>query len=1368
MLMKKTLSFLFIFFSIIEGQYLYAQTIQLVPNPDPSKGGYEGSSIIYDNKLYVIYQDAVGVSQLAQYDSSNNTLNLIPNPGAGIGSLKCLMVYNNKLYIQYENANYIGQLAQFDGTSLTLIANPDAGSVGINNPSPILYNGNLYFQYINQNHVFQLAQFDGTTIKLIPNPDATSNPSSGYSGTPCIYNNKLCISYLNKAGVYQLAVFDGTAVSLVPNPDATTIANSGYQVFNYTPVVYNNKLYIDYLNASGTYQLAQYDGSSLTLIPNPDSSPNGAYYNKTPIVYNNKIYFQYINASNIIQLASYDGNVIKLIPNPDAGYTYFNIDFPFCPIIYNSNLYFEYTNTSGVNQLADYDGNVIKLVPNPDNSIYGYDGGDILFNNKIYSIYTNASDIGQLAQYDGNTLMLITNPDASTAGFGTAVSMASIIYANQLYNSYYSASNTNQLSYLVDCSSTIPSISIASNVPTSICTGTPITFTATSINGGTSPLYQWQKNGINVGTNDSIYIDELPNNNDSITCILTCNNNCTTAVITDTSNSIKISIGGVKTPYAYVANVVNNTISVINTVTNITTSIIPVSIYPLGVYPSPDGSKIYVTNRSNFINVISTGSNTVESDIPVGYRCWYVCASPDGSKLYATAEGSDTLTIINTLTNTVITSIKVGEAPRAICVSLDGSKAYVLNFGSNTVSVINTATNMVSAILPVGINPFNVAISPDGSKVYVTNFNGKSVSVINTSNNTIIATVSVGYGPACVCVSPDGSKVYVGNSGENTISIINTASNIVTATILMGKVSTSGIGISPDGTQLYISNYNTNNADIINTATNQITDSIIDAGGSSLITGNNLSIANVGISCPPIVISFNPTIVCGNKDTVTISGRNFAGATFVSFGDVPASFFTVVNDSTIKALTSTGASGNIIVTTSDGTATLSGFIYNTPLIPSISIAVNPISPICSGTKETFTATSANEGTAPLYQWQLNGINVGANNTTYTNSSLANGDTIRCIITSNAICTTGVDTSHSIVMQVNPVITPSTTITTPSTTICSGNQVTFTAIPTNGGTSPLYQWQLNGINIDANSNSFVSNTLVNKDNITCILTSDAACLSTPTVTSNDITITVPPTIIPSVSIAASTKNICFGNPITFTATPTKGGNTPSYQWKNNGNLVGSNSSTYISNSLQNNDMISCVLTSSIGCTIPVTSDNTIAMVIYPLPIVTDGTDKTIQLGTSTSLDIPVTGNIASYLWTPSDGLDNPYTENPIASPNTNTVYQLQVTSVNGCTASGEVKVDVFSNLLMPNSFTPNGDGKNDIFRIPPSISVKIKYFVIYDRWGNQVFSTSDGTSGWDGTYQGAEQPSGAYVWILEYIDPLKNDLKQLKGTVMLVR
>ena len=178
--------------------------------------------------------------------------------------------------------------------------------------------------------------------------------------------------------------------------------------------------------------------------------------------------------------------------------------------------------------------------------------------------------------------------------------------------------------------------------------------------------------------------------------------------------------------------------------------------------------------------------------------------------------------------------------------------------------------------------------------------------------------------------------------------------------------------------------------------------------------------------------------------------------------------------------------------------------------PAISITqTTGTNPICAGANATFTATPVNGGATPAYQWKVNGVNVGTNSSTFTTTTLTNGQVVTCVLTSNHPCASpATATSNSIVMTVNPSGAAAVSITAnPSAIICTGNSVTFTATPTNGGTAPAYQWKVNGVNVGTNSPTYTTTTLTNGQTVTCEITSNNPCASPTTATSNGITMTV---------------------------------------------------------------------------------------------------------------------------------------------------------------------------------------------------------------------------------------------------------------------
>ena len=157
---------------------------------------------------------------------------------------------------------------------------------------------------------------------------------------------------------------------------------------------------------------------------------------------------------------------------------------------------------------------------------------------------------------------------------------------------------------------------------------------------------------------------------------------------------------------------------------------------------------------------------------------------------------------------------------------------------------------------------------------------------------------------------------------------------------------------------------------------------------------------------------------------------------------------------------------------------------------------------------TFTATPVNGGPAPTYQWQINGADVtGETGSTFTTTTLVNGDIVTVIMTSNDPCANPVTAASNAVTITATTVTPSVTIAASTTSICAGGSVTFTATAVNGGPAPTYQWQINGVDVTGETGSaFTTTTLVNSDIVTVIMTSNDPCANPTVANSNQVTIT----------------------------------------------------------------------------------------------------------------------------------------------------------------------------------------------------------------------------------------------------------------------
>lgn len=191
-----------------------------------------------------------------------------------------------------------------------------------------------------------------------------------------------------------------------------------------------------------------------------------------------------------------------------------------------------------------------------------------------------------------------------------------------------------------------------------------------------------------------------------------------------------------------------------------------------------------------------------------------------------------------------------------------------------------------------------------------------------------------------------------------------------------------------------------------------------------------------------------------------------------------------------------------------------------------------------------------------------------------------------------------------------IVVPSVGILASSNNICNNSTINFTA---NANVSvSTYQWQINNINVGSNSNILESSNLNNGDVVKCSVIYGVN--SDSIATSNQIVMLINNNIFPSVTISASSTSIIDGSSVTFTATPTNGGDNPIYRWRINGWPVGINYN-FTTTNLSNGDKVDCILTSSMNCitqstvqsnliTISVISNTTIPMAPCPIMNATD--------------------------------------------------------------------------------------------------------------------------------------------------------------------
>lgn len=169
-------------------------------------------------------------------------------------------------------------------------------------------------------------------------------------------------------------------------------------------------------------------------------------------------------------------------------------------------------------------------------------------------------------------------------------------------------------------------------------------------------------------------------------------------------------------------------------------------------------------------------------------------------------------------------------------------------------------------------------------------------------------------------------------------------------------------------------------------------------------------------------------------------------------------------------------------------------------------------------------------------------------------------------------------------------------------------------------------------------------------------------------------------------------------------------------------------------------------------------------IHKNPIVSAGGNRIMIQGNPIELVGSGIGNNLVYSWSPIDDLSDATIVNPIASPILDITYKLTGTNRYGCFDEDEATIKVIKGIFVPNSFTPNNDGINDVWHIPNLEIYPNAKVSVYNRFGQRVYFVNGSNVQWDGSFKGKILPSGNYVFIIQF----GNKFPDIKGNLLLVK
>ncbi len=242
--------------------------------------------------------------------------------------------------------------------------------------------------------------------------------------------------------------------------------------------------------------------------------------------------------------------------------------------------------------------------------------------------------------------------------------------------------------------------------------------------------------------------------------------------------------------------------------------------------------------------------------------------------------------------------------------------------------------------------------------------------------------------------------------------------------------------------------------------------------------------------------------------------------------------------------------------------------------------------------------------------------------------------------------------------------------------------------------------------------------------------------------------------PVVANAGADVTICEG-----TSTALQGNGGGSYVWSPSAALSNINTANPVASPV---DTTLYILTVSNGAC---KAYDSIKVNVLKKPVANAGPDQRIFQGQSTVLNGIAAGTNISFYWMPNTNISNATDMHPVVSPTADTTYTLHVISNVGCGAAADnVFVRVYKKVVIPNAFSPNNDGINDLWNIEALETYPESETSIFNRYGQLVFTSRGYSKPWNGSYNNSPLPVGTYYYVID----LKNELPKLSGWVMILK